>query len=142
MAEAVPARGAHFAVGPLRHDVMVPQQHAVERVGGGDEIGAVLGEDDLIDHRVDRRIFDADQVVRAGLVGGLRTPIAALLVAGRQRLAPGRGDDVEIPVAQPVLVLRLVDRAHRHGDAEPVERGFVEQKDALEARVLGEEFDA
>ena len=45
MAEAVPARGAHFAVGPLRHDVVIPQQHAIERLGGGDEIGAALGED-------------------------------------------------------------------------------------------------
>ncbi len=66
MAEAVPARGALLAVGPLRHDVVVPQQHAIERVGGGDEIGAALGEDDLIDHGVDGGIFDADQVAEPG----------------------------------------------------------------------------
>ncbi len=36
-AEAVPARRAHLAVGPLRHDVEIPQQHAVERLGGGDQ---------------------------------------------------------------------------------------------------------
>ena len=38
VAEAVPARGAQLAVRPLRHDVMVRQQDAIERPGGGDEI--------------------------------------------------------------------------------------------------------
>jgi len=37
--------------------------------------------------------------------------------------------------------LRGVDRAHRHADTEPVERGLVEQKDALKTRIFGEEFD-
>ena len=76
-----------------------------------------------------------------GSLGRLRAPIAALLVARRQRFAPGRGDDVEIPFAQPVLVLRVVDRAHRHADAEAIERRLVEQEDALEARIVGEELD-
>ena len=101
-----------LAVGPLRHDVEIPQQHAVERLGGGDQFGAVLGEDDALDQRIDRRILDADEVARAGLIGGLRAPEAALLVAGRQRLAPGRDDDVVVPLPQPVLVLRGIDRAH------------------------------
>ena len=118
-AEAIPARRALLAVGPLRHDVEIPQQHAVERLGGGDQFVAVLGEDHALDQRIDRRILDADQIARAGLIGGLRTPEAALLVAGRQRLAPGRDDDVEIPLPQPVLVLRGIDHAHvhRHADA-------------------------
>ena len=67
---------------------MVPQQHAVERLGGGDQLGAVLGEDDALDQRIDRRILDAGIVARAGAVGGLRAPDIALLVAGRQRLRP------------------------------------------------------
>ena len=70
---------------------MIPQQHAIERLGGGDEVGAALGENHLIDHRIDRRILDADQIERARLIGGLRAPIAALLVAGRQRFAPRLG---------------------------------------------------
>src|SRR5580704_18225821 len=49
MAEAIPARGPHLAIGPLRHHVVVPQKHPVERLGGGDQIGAVLGEDDPFD---------------------------------------------------------------------------------------------
>ena len=47
---------------------MIPQQHAVESLGRGDKLGAVLGEDDPIDQRVDGRVLDADDVVasRAG----------------------------------------------------------------------------
>ena len=37
--------------------------------------------------------------------------IAALLVARRQRLAPGADDRVVVPGAQTVLVLRIVDGA-------------------------------
>ncbi len=141
-AETVPARGALLVVGELRHDVVVPQQHAVERPGGGDELGAILGEDDPLDQRIDRRILDADVVARARRVGGRRTPEVALLVAGRQRLRPGRDDHVEIPAAQPVLVLRIIDGADGDGDAEALERGLVEQDEALGIRILGQDLDA
>src|SRR5580765_6046652 len=59
--ETVPARGALLAVGPLRHHEMMPQQDAIERPGGGDQLGAILGEDHALDQRVDRRIPDADE---------------------------------------------------------------------------------
>ena len=39
--------------------IVVPQQDAVERPGRGDEIVAVLGEDDLLDQLVDRRVLEA-----------------------------------------------------------------------------------
>src|SRR5579883_95302 len=48
MAEAIPAGGALLPIGPLRHHIVVPQQHAVECPRGGDEIGAILGEDDPV----------------------------------------------------------------------------------------------
>src|ERR1700721_1711767 len=102
MAEAVPARRAPIAVGPLRHYVVVPQQHAVERAGGGDELVAVLGEDHAVDQRIDRRVLDADEVLRSLLVGGRRAPEAALLVAWRKRLRPPLDDDVEVVTAQAV----------------------------------------
>jgi hypothetical protein len=62
-AEAIPSRGANFAILPLWSDVVVPQKDAIKRPGGRLEIGAVVGEDNLIDHGVNRRIFDSDQVV-------------------------------------------------------------------------------
>ena len=82
MAEPVPARGALFVVAPLRHDIVVPKQYAVERPGGGNQFIVAVGEDDTIDHRIDCRVFDADHVVRAQLVGRPRTPIVAQPVAG------------------------------------------------------------
>ena len=63
MAKTIPSRGAHFVIVPLRNDVVIPQQDSVERPGCRLEIGAILGRDNLIDHGVDRWIFDTDQVV-------------------------------------------------------------------------------
>ncbi len=105
------------------------------------QLGAVLGIDDAVDQLVDGRILDADQIARAGNVGGGRAPIAALLVAGRQRLAPGGDDDVEVPLPQPVLVLRGIDRAHRDADAEPFQRRLVEQHHPLHRRIVDQQFD-
>ena len=82
MAEPIPARGAQLVEAPLRHDVIVPKQDAVERLGGGGKIIVALGEDDMLDHRINRRVFDADHVVRACLVGRLRAKIVAQLVPG------------------------------------------------------------
>ena len=75
MAEAIPSRGAHFVIVPLRNDVVVPQQNAVERSRSRLEVGTVLGEDNLFDHGVDRWVFDANPVVRAGFIGRPRPPI-------------------------------------------------------------------
>src|SRR6516162_3220871 len=141
MAKTIPARGPHFAVGPLRYDVVVPQQNPIERVGGGFEIAAIFREDDLLDHRVDRWILDADHIERAGLVGGLRAPETALLVTGRERFAPGESDDIEVPIAQPIFVLRLVDGAHCDRDAEPLQRRLEEQEYAFETRIGGQKLD-
>ena len=66
------------------------EEHPVERLRRGDELVAVLGEDDLLDQRVDAGILDAGEVARALAVGGLRAPEFALLVAGRERLRPDR----------------------------------------------------
>ncbi len=140
-AEAVPARGAHLRVGPLRHDVVIPQQHAVQRLVGGDEIVAVRGVDHPLDQLVDGGILDAGNIARTGDVGRLGRPEFALLVARRLRLAPRVGDDVEIPVAKPVLVLRRIDRPHADGDAEALQRRLVEQHDPLEARIRAQEFE-
>ena len=61
-AEAIPSCGAHFGIVPLRNEVVIPQQNAVECSRSRLEIGAVLGEDNLIDHGVDRWVFDANHV--------------------------------------------------------------------------------
>jgi hypothetical protein len=40
---------------------VVPQQDAVERSRSRLEIAAILGKGNLIDHGVDRRVFDANR---------------------------------------------------------------------------------
>lgn len=41
---------------------MVPEQHAVERVCGGDQLMAVGCEHDAVDQRVDGLVGDADEI--------------------------------------------------------------------------------
>ncbi len=132
---------APLIVGVLRHDIMVPQQHPVERPGGGDELVTVLGEDDPLDQGIDRRILDADIVCRAGHVGRLGTPEIALLVARRQRFRPHVHDDVEVPAAGAVLVLGIVHGAHAHGDAEPLQQGLVEERNPFDAWIVDQYLD-
>ena len=86
--EAVPARRPGSIRVALRHDVVVGEEHAVERLRRGDQLVAVLREDDLLDQRVDALVLDAGGVARALPVGGRGAPELALLVAGRQRLRP------------------------------------------------------
>src|SRR5262249_12922870 len=81
--EAVPARGARVVDRPARHHVMMPQQHAVERLGGRYQLVAILGEDQPLDQRVDAWILDAPVVARGIAVGRLRAEEVALLVARR-----------------------------------------------------------
>ena len=87
----------------------------------GDEARAVRGSDQLLDQRVDRRALDPQQVAAARLVGGMRPPEFALLVAGRQRLRKQDDGHVEIKGIHAPLVLRGVDGAHPGGDAEPLQ---------------------
>ena len=51
MCESVPACGSDFAQGPLRHDVMVPQQHTVECPGRSDQLLACGCAHERIDLR-------------------------------------------------------------------------------------------
>ena len=65
MAELVPVGDAGRPDVPVRDHVVAPQQHAVERAAGGDQVLAVVGGDDLADQLVDDRVLDADQVAAA-----------------------------------------------------------------------------
>src|SRR5262249_3417757 len=62
-------------------------------------------------------------------------------VAGCKCFWPSGRDDVEVPAAQPVLVLYLVDRPHCGRDAEAIQRWLIEEENALEAQVFGEQFN-
>src|SRR6185312_2547179 len=79
-AEAVPVRSALESEGKLRDDVAVPQQDPVQRLATGNEIGAILGEDDVIDQGIDRGVLDARSITRTRSGGGVRSEKVTLLV--------------------------------------------------------------
>ena len=121
MIKPVPARGTFVGKRPLRHDKMIPQQHPIERPGRCDEFIPRVREDDAFDKGVDRRIPDADQIARAMLACRMRTPIIALLIARRERFLPVGDDDVEVPFAQTVDVLYVVDQANADLHPDPLQ---------------------
>ena len=71
-----------------RHDEKAGHQHAVERAHRGDEIFAAFHHEEGADHRVRRLAAHAHVIAAPRLVGGPGSPIEALLVARRERLAP------------------------------------------------------
>src|SRR5258706_14621506 len=113
------------------YDIIVPQQHAVEGPGGGDQFLSVLGEDHAVDELVDGGILDADEVARAHLVGGFRAPKFALFIAWRKRFGPRSDDDIVIPVSLAVHVRRLVGISQRDRHAKSLQRWLVKQQEAL-----------
>ncbi len=139
-AENIPGHEALERIVPVRHDVVVPQQHAVEGMRRRDEIGAILGEHDLVDQLVDRRVLDAGRIARAVPVGGGRAPEVALLVAGRVRLREAVDDDVVVVAVFTALVLAAVDPAHACLDAELFQVLHIGQHYFLEVGVVEQEL--
>ena len=93
------------------------KQDTVEGAGSGDKIIPVGCAEHRGNHGVDRLGFDAHVVSAALLIGGSRSPIEKLLVAGRQRLLPAIVDHVEVEADAASFKLRGIDRAHPRFDA-------------------------
>ena len=125
----------------MRNDEIVPQQHAIQGARAGHELGAIRRGDDLVDQAVDGRVLDADDVGAGGRVGRGRTPVVALLVAGRERLAEGAHHHVEIEGLDALLELRVVHGAHRGVHAQPLQILREGQGDALEQRVAQQDLE-
>ena len=62
VAEAIPTCRPHVIEIPLRHDVVIPEQHAIEGLGRGNEVVPVIGKDDTLNQGVNGRILNSDQV--------------------------------------------------------------------------------
>src|ERR1700745_709895 len=62
-------------------------------------------------------------------------------VAGCKCLWPNGRDDVEVPAAQPVLILYLVARPHCGRNTEAIQGWLIEEENALEAGAFGEKFN-
>ena len=112
-AETVPARGSGHSVVPLRHDIVIPQQHAIERLGRGDQVVAVLGEDHAVDQLIDRGILDADDIARAGhdrrpAIPNIRAARCPATTIRPRSIPPYRNPSC----ASRFSILRRIDGAH------------------------------
>ena len=111
---------------------MARDQDPVERAHGGGEVVPVAGIDDLLDHRVDRRIVRAGEVERAFRFHRPRAPAPDLLGARRQRRRQAAGDHVEIPALAALLELGVVDAAQADVDADGLGGAFVGERHPLD----------
>ena len=68
----------------MRDPVASGADHAVERAAGDGQFGSRLGRNDLLDQRIDRRIGDSAEVLRALDGGGLRGELGTQRVSGRR----------------------------------------------------------
>ena len=66
MVESVPPRSPNLAVGPLRDNIVIPEQYAIERPRRGNEVAAVSGEHKAPNQCVDRWVFYADEIAGTG----------------------------------------------------------------------------
>src|SRR5690606_21181607 len=130
--------------GPVvfRYQVVSPQQHTVERSGGGDQVIPVRGEDDPIHKCIHDGVLYAHQIARAGPVGCPGAPEVALLVARRDRLLENPGDHVEIEILNAVDILGLVNDPQAGIDANLAQIGDVGTGDDLAGVVPAEDFEA
>ena len=142
VAEAVPARVAREAVGELRHDVEIPQQHAVERPGRGDQ------------RRRDpwRRSPSRSARRSPGFLMPmvLREPgwSAACEPQNSRCSLPGDSDCPQrsVMISKSKLRSRFWYCASStmridDGDADALQRRLVEQRDPLGRRILHQDFD-
>ena len=74
MAEPVPASCARFVDIELRHHIVVPQKHPVERVRGRHKGFTVFCENDLVDQLVDGRVLDTRRNWRSWHCQPLQSP--------------------------------------------------------------------
>src|SRR3546814_413097 len=90
----------------------------VERAGALNQALAARRRNDQLDQFVDHRVLDAGIVPARRLVCRRAAPIFTLLVPWRQRLRDVGDEHVEVARAQALDVLRGIDEARAHLDAE------------------------
>ena len=141
VAQVAPVGHPHLRQVEQGDDVVARHQHAVEGAHGGGEVLRLARLQQGLDHGVGGGVLDARIVERALDGGGPAAPAVDLLVAGRQRGAPGPLDHVEVEALEARPVLRRVDLADAQADAEPLQRAGVAQHHPLLLAGLGQELE-
>src|SRR5207302_4010372 len=75
-------------------------------------------------------------------VGGRRTPVERLLVAGRERLIPAAVQHIEIKADAPRFILHRVGQAHIDSDPGALELAGKQQRELLLVAVRREDLEA
>src|SRR5262249_40478489 len=141
-AEHVPIGEPVRGLVPMRNPIAAGAEHPVEYPAGHRQARAAIGCDDLIDERIDDRIGNAGQILRALHRGGLRGKIAPQRVAGRARKGKSLNREVEVEIINPFAILYRVNDAQSRLDAQRPEILDERHVMRLKRRLVYQEFDA
>lgn len=121
---------------------MLPQQHPVQRLAGGDLCIAGLGGEQLFEQMVDQRVGDACVILAALDPDLAGMEILPLFQARAEGLVEGHQDHVEIELIEALFVLGAIDCAQPCIDADAGEVLDVRLKDAFQVRVDQQDLEA
>src|SRR5262245_1529464 len=151
------ARVARFGRGPTKHvpigqpvrglvpvwdPIAAGADHPVEYPAGRRQARAAIGCDDLVDERIDDRIGNAGELLRALHRGGLRGKITPQRVAGRARKGKPLNREVKVEIIDPFAILYRVNDAQSRLDAQRPETLDERHVMRLKRRLVYQEFDA
>src|SRR6266542_1444791 len=117
-AEHVPIGEPVRGLVPVRNPIAAGADHPVEYPAGRRQARAAIGCDDLVDERIDDRIGNAGEILRALHRGGLRGKITPQRVAGRARKGEPLNREVEVEIIDAFAILYRVDDAQARLDAQ------------------------
>src|SRR5262245_15340688 len=141
-AEHVPIGEPVRGLVPVRDPIAAAADHSVEHPAGRRQAHAAIGCDDLLDERIDDRIGDAGDILRALHRGGLRGKITPQRVARRARKAEPLNRNVEVEIIDPFAVLYRVNNPQSPFD--PQRPKILDERHVmrLKRRLVYQEFDA
>src|SRR5579863_2758704 len=125
----------------MRYPVAASADQAIERAASGYQRGPAFGGNDDVDQRIDRRIGNAGEVVRALERRRLRGKERAQRIARRRGEAEPVDGDVEIEAVAAGAVLYRIDDAQARLDAEDAEILDERRVMRLEGRLVNQELD-
>src|SRR5262245_55200749 len=141
-AEHVPIGEPVRGLVPVRNPIAASAYHSVEYPAGHGQARAAMGCDDLVNERIDDRIGNAGEILRALHRGRLRGKITPQRVAGRARKGEPLNREVEVEIIDPFAILYRVNDAQSRLDAQRPEILNERHVMRLKRRLVYQEFDA
>src|SRR5215472_15298921 len=127
---------------PVRNPIAASAYHSVEYPAGHGQARAAIGCDDLVNERIDDRIGNAGEILRALHRSGVRGKITPQRVARRARKGEPLNREVEVEIIDPFAILYRVNDAQSRLDAQRPEILDERHVMRLKRRLVYQEFDA